>query len=321
MKNLKISKFKLFVVIALALLVVGMTLLGIFGFNQTVDYADGYEITVKVESNLGDAESVMKNVSDSYFDEKGIKTVSYAFQELEEGETLIFKLKDGSVFEDTLKLEDIKAELKTKIETAFAEKGGALSGLQVTVDAFTSHNHANENVKGVVIASAIAIVACLIYLFFMEKLSGALTMLITSIGSALLSIAVIALARIPASPFVACTVMLSAILAGILSIGIVNRCRELTKSVVYEKSSYGEIGAVALKESNLRTIFMAISIVCASLLLIILGTGYLKLLGLHILVGGAAALFTAYGFTDVLWAFFKGFDKKKKVIAKQEENN
>lgn len=321
MKNLKISKFKLFVVIALSLLVVGMTLLGIFGFNQTVDYGNGYEIQVQVESNLGDAESVMKSVSETYFKEKGIKTVSYGFQELEEGETLIFKLKDGSAFEDTLKLEDIKAELKSKIETAFAENGGALTGLKVTVEAYSSYNAVNESVKGVIIASAISIVVCAIYLFFMEKLSGALTMLITAIGSALLTIAVLAIVRIPASPYALCTVMLSAILAGVLSVGIVNRSRQLLKSVAYEKSSYKEIGAVAVKESSLRIVFMAISILCASLLLIILGTGYLKLLGLHILVGGAVAIFTAYGFTDILWATFKGFGGGKKTVKTAEENN
>ena len=44
MKKLNVNRFKLFLIVALSLLVVGMTLLGVFGFNQTVDYSDSYEI-------------------------------------------------------------------------------------------------------------------------------------------------------------------------------------------------------------------------------------------------------------------------------------
>lgn len=322
MKKLNLDRFKLFVVVALVLLVVGMTLLGVFGFNQTVDYSDGYEITVKVESNLGDAESVMKGVANDYFEEKGIKMADYAFQELEDGEVLIYKLKNGSVFKNTLELEDMKTELATKIETEFNEKGGALTGLNVTVETSTTHNRVNEDVKGVIIAGCVAIIVCTAYLFFMEKLSGALTALISSVCAAVLSVALVALARIPASPYIACTAVLSAVLAAILSIGIVNRGREISRNVAYEKSSYKEIGALAVKESVLRITFMAIALGCATLLLLILGTGYLKLLGLHVLVGGASALFTAFGLTDTLWSCFKNFgkNKKKTKAAVQEEN-
>ena len=316
MKKLNVNRFKLFLIVALSLLVVGMTLLGVFGFNQTVDYSDSYEIHVTVESNLGEAESVMKNVTENYFSEKDVKTVSYSFQELDEGETLIYKLKEQSLFEDTLKLDEFKAELKTKIETAFNEKGGALSGLKITVDAYQTHAKINESVKGVIIASVIAIVACFVYLLFMEKLSGAVTMLVSSVGAALVAIAVIALARIPASPYLLATIMVSAILSGVLSVGIVHRSRELIKNVAYEKKPLNEVGEVALKDSKLRMLFVAIAILSCSLLLIILGTGYLKLLGLHIIVAGASALFVAFGFTTTLWAFFKGVGKNKKNNSK-----
>ena len=44
MKCTLLKKIKIFFVVALALIVVGFTMFGIFGFNQTVDYKPSYEV-------------------------------------------------------------------------------------------------------------------------------------------------------------------------------------------------------------------------------------------------------------------------------------
>lgn len=314
MKMTSNVKFKLWITITLALIVAGMTVLGIFGFNQTVDYSDSYELQVKVEKNLGDANVIMTEEVDKYFAEKGIKDAEYSRQSETDGEKLIYKFKSSeALFEDANGLDTIKSELKAKIEQAFVDRGSEQikhAGLQVEVSVYSATHVINQNVWKFVLAIGIAVVVMLVYIMIMEKVAGSLTVFFNTIIASILTIALMALARIPAYPYLYGAIAISALLSSVISMVIVNRCKEIAKNVANEKMTAGEIVEKATSLSTLRIIFMGGAILVASLLLIILGTGMLKLMGLQLLVAGASSIFTSYGFTEIFYGLLKKTNKK-----------
>lgn len=314
MKMTSNVKFKLWITITLALIVAGMAILGIFGFNQTVDYSDSYELQVKVEKNLGDANVIMTEEVDKYFAEKGIKDAEYSRQSETDGEKLIYKFKSSeTLFEDASGLDTIKSELKTRIEQAFIDRGSEQiknAGLQVEVNAYSATHVINQNVWKFVLAIGIALVVMLVYVMIMEKVAGSLTVFFNAIIASILTIALMALTRVPAYPYLYGAIAISALLASVISMVIVNRCKEIARNVANEKMTASEIGAKATGLSALRVMFMGGAILVASLLLIILGTGMLKLMGLQLLVAGASSIFTAYGFTEIFYGLLKKTNKK-----------
>ena len=46
------GKYKIWVVLTIAVLLIVFTLFGIFGFNQTVDYKDSFEAVVSMDTQL-----------------------------------------------------------------------------------------------------------------------------------------------------------------------------------------------------------------------------------------------------------------------------
>ena len=74
------SKFKIWISIIIAVIVLGFTVLGIFGFNQTVDYKPSYEVVVSMDTQLDDKLTTAKlsERAQSYLEAKGLDAVDYA---------------------------------------------------------------------------------------------------------------------------------------------------------------------------------------------------------------------------------------------------
>ena len=58
------QKFKVFFIITIIILAAGLTLLGVFGYNQAADYSRGYQLNVSVSENFGEAGEDMKSAAD-----------------------------------------------------------------------------------------------------------------------------------------------------------------------------------------------------------------------------------------------------------------
>ena len=68
-----ISKsMKWFTIVVIAVLVIGMTLLGVFGLNDTVDFKESYEVQVSVDQTYEDACTKMRTEAEKYFEANGI---------------------------------------------------------------------------------------------------------------------------------------------------------------------------------------------------------------------------------------------------------
>ncbi len=297
MKNV-VSKFKYALIALLVLLVVGMTLLGVLGLNQSIMLGKNHEISVAIEVNIDDAGDVVRATSEKYFAEKGIKVNASNVINFNEGEKYSFKTASLN----GLNAEEIKTQLEDALNTALTAE--QLAGLNPTVTTYETYGF--TSVKwSILIACAIALVAIFIYYAIIEKISGALTVIIVSVVSAVLHLALVAITRLPYDPVLGTCIMLSAVFAGILSGGIVNRAKELSKIVTEKKRTNTEIANLATESSNVRFAFVSIVLLVALIAFIAFGGLTVRLIALQVLLAVVSAVAVSYFFTGFLWANIK----------------
>ncbi len=290
------NKLKIWGIITLALIIAGMFVFGFVGYNKAIDYKDAYEIQVKVYSIDDDAEKA-KETTEKYFDDKYISYKSYATRVGEDSDG--FKVLTYKVNEDVTEILNAE-ELKTAIKTAIGE-----NKIPAEVTVYESKGSENNETGYIALALGLAVVAIFIYLFFMEKLVSSLATIISMVISVLLLISVASIVRVPMYPFNEVTVATTAILTVMLSAGLVSRFREEIKNVANAKKSSYEIANIVANASILRYIVVFTAILIASVLLIALGSGYLKFLGIQLFISGVVSIFSSLIWTPTLWALMK----------------
>lgn len=318
--------FKIALIIALVVLVGGMAMLGFLGFNNTVDYGTSYEINVASEEKLVNSDEIMKKVCDSYFVKKGLSPVGYSFSELDSGKTLIYRFKDCDDFKDFAKVASIESELKAEIDSAFVSETSSVNALTAKVSVLESKDGSFVSFGSIpawkiVVSVAIAVVAIFLFLLIMEKFSAALTTVINSLLSGLLAVALVALVRLPAEPYIGVTCALAGILSAVITVVITERCKEIMKNVGNDKLSYSEVADTAVKESTQRICFVSALCLIASVALVAICPTYVRLAGIHFLLASAIGVVVPFAFTSFFWVAFNGKKKDRKAFAETDEGS
>ncbi len=304
------SKYKLWIILTVCVLVVGFTLLAILGFNQTPDYKASKEIVVTMDTQLDATVDELEELSNKYLTNKGVKTVDYATKRLDGpiGKySIIFKVSNDAQVNADEMAEYINSELlKANHENCFVE----VSFNDVVKP------YKDSQIGWICLAVGLTAVALFVYLFFMEKVASALAVIASSFLSTLLFIAIVGGARIPAEPFVYAVSALAFGLASFLSTGLVGRFREQIKAnesleSKKDKMSYKEIAEKGAKDSLFRYAFIFGAILVASVVMLILGSAYVKFLGIHLIVAGVSAVFASLVGVPLLWPVLKNFNNKK----------
>ncbi|MBQ0099643.1 MAG: hypothetical protein KBS91_03760, partial [Firmicutes bacterium] len=264
MKSFITGKLKIWVIITLVLIVAGMFVFGFVGYNKSIDYKDSYEVQVKVFS-IENAKETAQTETEKYFKEKNLSFKEYASSIAEDSEgyaVLTYKFKS-----DITSFIDLE-ELKGKIEVA-------LSSLNLQTEESISIVKGSEiNKTGyLALALGLSVVAIFIYLIFMEKFASTIATICSMIISVLLFISIATFVRVPMYPFNDVSLSLTALLTVMLSSGLVARFREETKNVANAKKTSFEIADKVATLSLLRYIVIFVSVLVASLVLIILGKG------------------------------------------------
>ena len=303
-----LNKSRIWIIITVAVLVLGITFLTIFGFNNGVDFKKSYEVKISASEGINNVTDTIESSATEYFNENGIDFSSYAVQVTTNGD-VIYKFNQNV---SNLNVED----LKNAVITAINEVDG-LEGIEITVNGpYETAVYYKLSVGYIILAVALAVVAIFVYLYFMEKLAGALSVLATSLASMLFYTALLALTRIPASPYYLATLIGSFILTGIISVVIVNRCNELRKNVGNDKFADIEIADKATVASLFRVAFMVGALVVSAIALLIFGSGYLKFLGLQIIALALTSSFVSLAWTGTIWSYLK--NERKIVTVKSE---
>ena len=305
------GKYKIWVLITVAVMIVGFVLFGIFGFNQKADYKNTDTVSVKVDANIGNASAVLEQSSKDYLSDNGF--CYDRVEVLNNGGELVYYF-NYSVKEDV----DATA-LQDAVKQALSTDN-ILAGLNVTVVVGDNVSFENNYVGYVAIAGGVALAVMFIYALIVEKIAAALSYLASSIVSGLLFFAIMGLTRIPASPFILIGLVLSVLFAGGYSLVLSNRFNSVMKTVAGEKENPFAVADKETMQSLIKCLFTTGAILVLSLAFIILGSSAIKVLGLQLIFVAICSVFSALAYTGLVWAGIKSNVKSKYVSAKGEDN-
>ncbi len=298
------KKFKLFIALTLAVLVVGMTLFGIFGFNQAVDYKNGYEVRVSVEHKAGNAFEVIETATDDYLASKGIKAAEYATQKINEGKVIIYKFdNDVKINED-----DLAAFVQAKLDAQ-----PEIKEITATVEYSEVKGYANFDAGWMLLGLGVGVVVAFIYALIMEKLSGAVATVGVSILSALVYTALMGITRIPAHPAIGSTICLATVAGAVLAIYTASKCKDEFKKTAAANPDVFAIADKVMKKELKSYIIFAIVAVLVAVALAVFFNAYMAIVAAQILLASLSALVVSYFGAPLLWALIKGCKKSKKA--------
>lgn len=302
MKNLA-NKSKIFFVVALALIVAGMAILGFLGLNRPVDYKKSYEMQISVDQNVDVGEGVkaseiMFNAANDYFKQNGVNPKDYATQTMDDGAIVVFKFG----YDVSDKVDAVKTAVNDAID---------LKNDYINADVKVNEVTGKSNIKlgYILVACGVAIVAIFLYALAMEKLAGAVATLFSTVLSAVLFISVMSVARIPAQPFITVTCVVSALIAGIISVATVNRYKEEVKNSANDKATAWEIAESVSRKEFISYIFVLCLIALVGIVVGLIGWMHMLFVGIQLIVASIVGVSSAFFGTPMIWALIK---KSKK---------
>ena len=312
MKNV-LGKFKWFIIAALVLIVAGMTIFGVLGFNNTVDYKDSYEVHVGIDQSVEEAKVILKDATEEYFDSKDIRYSSC--QVVDDGVKLIYKFKKD-VTSDVL-------GLQTAIQTALDNDATvtAIDASKVEVYEVKGQGFESLQLGWVLLAFGISLVAVFLYAIFVEKLAGAVSIVCSYLLSFLLFISIMAITRIPAVPYVEISAIVSAIVSAGLSIALSSRYREEKKNTANAKLTVSQIAEkVAVSEAKVFIWVLVLALVIAIAIgaFAFAGIQYMLIIGVQLVLAVVIAAVVSYMLTPYVWTAISSAKKKSKASKKKE---
>ena len=301
------SKYKLWIIITVAVLLVGFVLLAVFGFNQTPDYKASKEVVVTMDNQLDATIEEFETISNKYLSNAGIKVYDYATKKLDGpiGKYSIIYKVDA----DVVNAKQMEAYVNSELQKLNHNEVNVEVAFNDLVKPFE-----DSQIGWICLAIGLTAIAVFVYLFFMEKIASALSVLASSFMATLLFIAIVGGARIPAEPFVGAVGALTFALSSFLSTGMVSRFKEEIKinesrESKKDKLSFREIADKSAIDSLLRYAFVLCAVAVAGIVMIAIGSAYVKFLGIQLIVAGISAVFASFIGVPLLWPVLKNFKK------------
>ncbi len=299
MKENFAKKIKIFIVAVLVLLVAGMTVFGIFGFNQPVDYADKYEVHIIVDQNTKNEKAVVVEYAEKAFDELGVSPSSYATQIVNDGEVVIYKFNEDLTASADKILQIVQKGLDEK---------GEVSGVKAEVKVYETLALTDNQTGWVILALGVAVIVAFIAIAIFNSVAQALAVAFSTILSAVLFIALSALVRIPAGSFIAFSLAVSAIFTAVISIFTVARYKEMRKDPEYEREDASVLAWKVFGKDVKKTIVFAIFTLISVITLIAVFVPYLMFIAGQLAIALVVGSVSAWIGTP----FFYGLIGKKK---------
>lgn len=304
------SKYKIWVLITIALLVVGITLLAIFGFNKSADFKNSYEVKVSVDSQVDVDVNKLEKEIDSYFESKQLTPTFYSNQRVN-GPIVAYSYIYKFGEQITLDVTDFESYLSTKLDVDY-DQTAQNNIIEVEYNQVVPFFKAP--IGYIALALGISLVAIFLYLLIMEKLASALAVVLSTVGAGVLYMALLGLTRVPATPFAPYMFAFTFALSMLSSVGLVNRFKEQVRlnnsADSKEKLSFSQIADSSAKSSLFRYLVIAFAILLTSVLMVIFGEGHIEFLALNLLVAGASGLYASLIGTTLIWPLLKAFKKK-----------
>jgi len=253
------KKGTLWSILLAVVLVAGLVIGIVFGYNPSVVNQDANVLTVSIDSLYKNDLDDLKNECEKTFTEKGVKYLSSSVAEMYGSDCEVVY-----TFSADTKLEDVKVALRTKL-SALTVDGAALEGAQIIVSSGVETVSVTVP-EGYALRGAIAIVAMAVLAFAYTAIRyrwdmGVIVAVAVVLG-ALLTSALIALVRIPVTNALAYVVMLGAMAAAVTTLLTMNKVSK--KEFTYDVDTQEEMAeCVAVKE------ILTIGVVAACALVVV----------------------------------------------------
>lgn len=296
MFNIVKNRFVYYSVSAVIILI-GIIMMFVNGFNQDVEFVGGTEITVAFGKEFDSA--------------KVAKTVSNAI-DMEVTESNVQKIgnekTDASI--KTLELTSEQRNLATK---AIIAEFGLTEEAILSVDSISATVGA-ELKRNALIGAIIAVILMLIYISIRFEILSGCAAVCALVHDVLIVLSFYVIFKIPVDT------SLIAVLLTILgysinaTIVLFDRVRENTR--LHRKDAFENIINVSVKETLGRSINTTITTMVVLAVLWILGVQSIKTFTLPIIVGLVAGFYSSVFLSGNFWVFFKKLRKDKNVSAR-----
>lgn len=265
MTKLKISsRFRIFLIISLAIIVIGMALgtVGQFVWNGFFNYGDEFAPYKSVVVRYSSAEYTEDNVKPVCEKElSGLGAYGVSFSETLRGGEIIYKFDYST---DTAKLEEAAGKINASLNTLEGEGLADLNVASVRVGKIGAGGSRALIFAAVATSSAVAF--AFIYYIFRYKLRSACTALLACLHNLGLFVALIALTRVPVGAELIAISSLIVILT-LIGCGVFfDRVRRNFKSETYSKTPRAEVIDISAGESLKINAFTIIAVAAVGLI-------------------------------------------------------
>lgn len=297
------SKLKICSIISATLILVGILIISIFGFNLGIDFTGGTVLNVKVGAILeqGNNYSIVSNQVSNILEENGFK-VGYIQQEgIGDESTITVRFKDKA----NLTEDQMQAELeivKEKLENDLSINETKLS-VTVSNGSRIAASSSKSLIINSILAILIAILLILVYIAIRFELLSGLTAILILIHDVLVMCALVSIFRIQINAgFIAA--LITIIGYSINNVIIVfDRIRENKKNENFKDATGAVIANTSIKEMLSRTLLTALTTMVSIVALTIIGVPSIREFLLPILFGLLSGVYSSTMLAGPIWAF------------------
>lgn len=288
-KNVNFLKHtKFFAVLSGTIIIIGAVLMFTRGFNLSIDYKAGSDITVETNEKVtkSDINKAMKDLD--------LNLVDYTKGDSE------FVINVDNVL-NAKKIEEINKYFENKYSDAKVNIG------------VVSNVVKKELTKNAIISVLFAILGIIIYMSIRFKFSYAISAVIALIHDVLMIFALFSIFHIEISVMFIAAVL--AIIGYSINDTIVSfdRIREnINKDKKYTKDELKEVCNLSIRETFVRTIYTSVTTLLPVLALIFLGSSGILTFNLAMLFGLITGTYSSIYIATVLFILFESKSKKKK---------
>lgn len=280
--------------ISAVIILAGIIMGFVKGFNESVEFIGGTEISVEVGKAFDNAE-IAKVVSDA----TGVEV------------STVQKMGDAKT-QASIKSLELNSEQRDKATTALKEKYGLDDNAILSVDS-VSATVGSELKRNALIGSLIAVLLMLIYISFRFEVLSGCAAVCALIHDVLIMLSVYTIFQIPVD-----TSLIAALLTILgysinATIILFDRVRENTR--LKRKESFENIMNLSVRQTLGRSINTTVTTLIVLVVLWIMGVESIKVFTIPILVGVVAGLYSSVLLSGNFWIFFKKLRKDKNISA------
>ena len=318
--KLNVTKRRLiWLLIPVAIILVGVILVSTIGFNLGIDFTGGTIINVVPnEIDISDSNNYQQVTNDieAVLSEYGLKSTQFQIVENDQGQAVSVRFQDKAGADE----KEMNVLINDKIIPALYEK----FGMDKNDDRFANYVQASDRIGATssselllkaLIAIMASIVLILIYIAIRFEVASGLSAIVALFSDVLVTCSIVLMCRIQINT------TFSAALITIIGYSINNtiiifdRVRELRKLDENKGKSNEELANMAVSQSFARTLNTTITTLVAVLLLAIIGVPSVREFVIPIIIGLLSGVYSSLFLSPNLWALmYRERAKKNKGI-------